>query len=93
MMAQSTKKNILPSTKHLLRIIRECSKENRKVPPRIVHYIEFALECKMHKMGSPLYYSSRNTRQVQKDPQEARKTMGVETISWKGIGQLATKPM
>ena len=40
-------------------------RENRIAPPQVVHYIGFAFEYKMHKVGSPLSLSLENTRQDQ----------------------------
>ena len=44
---------------------KKCSKENRIAPPRVVHYIGFAFEYKMHKVGSPLSLYLEKTRQEQ----------------------------
>ena len=57
-------------------------RENRIAPPRVVHYIGFVFEYKMHKVGSPLSLYQENTRQDKennKDTQVARKAMGVDT--------------
>ena len=49
-----------------------------------MHYIEFAFEYKMHKVGSPLSLYLENTKQ---DPQVVWKTKGDDTILGKRNGK------
>ena len=65
MMAQSTKKKWLAFHQNTLDKDHKKSEENRIAPPRVVHYIGFVFEYKMHKVGSPLSLYLENTRQEQ----------------------------
>ena len=65
MMAQSTKKKWLAFHQNTLDKDHKKSEENRIAPPRVVHYIGFVFEYKMHKVGSLLSLYLENTRQEQ----------------------------
>ena len=65
MMAQSTKKKWLAFHQNTLDKDHKKSEENIIAPPRVVHYIGFVFEYKMHKVGSLLSLYLENTRQEQ----------------------------
>ena len=80
----STKKKRLAVHQHTLKMDHKFSVLQKigQLPPRVVHYREFAFEYKIHKVGSPrsLYQGKHQTRsRKQQDPQVARKAMGVDT--------------
>ena len=65
MMEQSTKKKWLAFHQYTLDKDHKKSEENKIAPPRVVHYIGFVFEYKMHKVGSQLSLYLENTRQEQ----------------------------
>ena len=67
MMAQSTKKKWLAFHQNTLDKDHKKSEENRIAPARVVHYIGFVFEYKMHKVGSLLSLYLENTRQDQEN--------------------------
>ena len=93
MMAQSTKKKWLAFHQNTLDKDHKKSEENRIAPPRVVHYIGFVFEYKMHKVGSLLSLYLENTRQDQEN-NKILKWQGrqwVLTQTWQEIRQRKSK--
>ena len=93
MMAQSTKKKWLAFHQNTLDKDHKKSEENRIAPPRVVHYIGFVFEYKMHKVGSPLSLYLENTRQDQENNKILKwhERQWELTQSWQEIRQIKPK--